>query len=300
MITTEKVERINELARKKKSEGLTPEEAEEQKVLRQEYVAAFRNNLKSQLDNIKIVDPQDDPQTWTPAEKENVAFLTDKLERELAEQNQNDEKVHLTFQGDPKKPTGEKGKVLIERMNESHKPLTDWSLDFYKGDPKNILDIGCGGGAALKNLETRYPGAVIYGIDYSPVSVETATEYNREAVAEGHMRIMMGSVSELPYGDDMFDLVISVESYFFWPDINEDMEQIRRVLKPGGTVLIIAEMYDGYEFSEFEKEVKNRYEMKFLSPERFEELYKSLGFTNVEVHTKEGSTWICAQGVKGE
>ena len=50
----EKIKRINELYHKSQGVGLTDEEKEEQKQLRQDYVASVRNNLKSQLDNINI------------------------------------------------------------------------------------------------------------------------------------------------------------------------------------------------------------------------------------------------------
>ena len=56
MITQDMIDRINELSRKKKSVGLTEEEQTEQKALYKEYIAAFRANLKSQLDMIEIVD----------------------------------------------------------------------------------------------------------------------------------------------------------------------------------------------------------------------------------------------------
>ena len=56
MITQEMIDRINDLSRKKKSVGLTEEEQTEQKALYKEYIAAFRANLKSQLDMIEIVD----------------------------------------------------------------------------------------------------------------------------------------------------------------------------------------------------------------------------------------------------
>ncbi len=55
----QKIERINELARKSRESGLTPSELKEQKKLRDEYIAAFRNNLKKQLDNIEIVRPDE-------------------------------------------------------------------------------------------------------------------------------------------------------------------------------------------------------------------------------------------------
>ncbi|MDO9492017.1 DUF896 domain-containing protein [Acetobacterium sp.] len=56
MITKENIDRINELARKKKECGLTEDESDEQMTLRAEYLSAIRTNLKDQLDNIEIVD----------------------------------------------------------------------------------------------------------------------------------------------------------------------------------------------------------------------------------------------------
>lgn len=56
MITKEQIDRINELARKKKECGLTEDESDEQMTLRAEYLSAIRTNLRAQLDNIEIVD----------------------------------------------------------------------------------------------------------------------------------------------------------------------------------------------------------------------------------------------------
>lgn len=52
-----KIERINALAKKSRETGLTDQEKAEQQKLRQEYIAAFRGNLKKQLDNIEVVRP---------------------------------------------------------------------------------------------------------------------------------------------------------------------------------------------------------------------------------------------------
>lgn len=52
----EKIERINQLARKKRDQGLTSEEAEEQETLRREYREQFRRNLRAQLDNLVVID----------------------------------------------------------------------------------------------------------------------------------------------------------------------------------------------------------------------------------------------------
>lgn len=56
-MTQEKINRINELARKKKSEGLTEAELEEQAILRREYIDGFKRSLVSQLENTYIVEP---------------------------------------------------------------------------------------------------------------------------------------------------------------------------------------------------------------------------------------------------
>ncbi len=56
MITEATIARINELAHKSKKERLTPSEKEEQKQLRQEYIEAIRGNIRSQLDNVDIIE----------------------------------------------------------------------------------------------------------------------------------------------------------------------------------------------------------------------------------------------------
>ena len=57
-ISDEKIQRINELARRSKAEGLTEEEKKEQQLLRKEFLASVRMNLKSQLDHTYVVDEQ--------------------------------------------------------------------------------------------------------------------------------------------------------------------------------------------------------------------------------------------------
>lgn len=56
MLIKEKMDRINVLARKCKSEGLTDEEKVEQKILREEYLVKFREHFKDHLENIKFVE----------------------------------------------------------------------------------------------------------------------------------------------------------------------------------------------------------------------------------------------------
>lgn len=57
MITQKTIDRINELARKSKTVGLTVEEKEEQQKLRREYIDAYKQSLHAQLDNTVVVRP---------------------------------------------------------------------------------------------------------------------------------------------------------------------------------------------------------------------------------------------------
>ena len=68
-MTDIKLKCINELARKAKAEGLTPEEKQEQQVLRQEYIAAFRASTKAQLDSIVLVDTDGNRTKLAPKKK---------------------------------------------------------------------------------------------------------------------------------------------------------------------------------------------------------------------------------------
>ncbi|MDT2760299.1 DUF896 family protein [Enterococcus xiangfangensis] len=58
MINDETIARINELAKKKKTVGLTDAEAHEQSVLRKEYIASFRSGMRHHIEGMKVVDPK--------------------------------------------------------------------------------------------------------------------------------------------------------------------------------------------------------------------------------------------------
>ncbi|WP_414046506.1 DUF896 domain-containing protein [Macrococcus equi] len=58
MLEQEKMNRINELAQKKKTQGLTEEEGREQTLLRKEYLQTFRNSFQKTIENSKVIDPE--------------------------------------------------------------------------------------------------------------------------------------------------------------------------------------------------------------------------------------------------
>jgi ubiquinone/menaquinone biosynthesis C-methylase UbiE len=98
----------------------------------------------------------------------------------------------------------------------------------------------------------------------------------------------------------MFDLVTAVETHFWWPNLPGDMREVFRVLKPGGTLIIIAEVYKGANttVSRLAEKYAPRTGMKLLSVDEHRELFTSAGYANVQVIEEHHKGWICGIGRK--
>lgn len=205
----------------------------------------------------------------------------------------------ITISGNPAKPQGEDGEMMLKRMNESHSAVTCWALEHWQIAPDDeILDIGCGGGATLKRMSEKVTTGHLTGVDYSPVSVKTSLETNRQDVKSGKMKVREGSVESLSFADDTFDKITTVESFYFWPAPQENLKEVRRVLKPGGTFVLVADTYNKEGLDP--KTLENIYRFHLFTPtrEEFQELFEKAGFEDIQIHIKEGTDWICVEGKK--
>jgi len=148
-----------------------------------------------------------------------------------------------------RKPSGRFGKFVGRTMNLGHNRIRHWGLShiFIKLDAY-ILDIGCGGGKAVQELAMSTPNGKVYGIDYSEDMVQLSKKVNETLIKKGLVEIKCGAVSSLPFADNMFDLVTAFEAYYFWPNLIDDLKEIKRVLKPGGKILIANEVYKDNKF----------------------------------------------------
>ena len=204
-----------------------------------------------------------------------------------------------TVLGNPRKPEGEAGAAMLSRMNESHGPVTEWALSFMDpGGANQLLDIGCGGGATIGRLARLAPEARVTGVDYSPVSVQESRDYNENLIEEGRVEVIEASVEELPFADDTFDRITTVESFYFWPDPQENLKEVRRVLKPGGRFFLIADIYGKAGLDQAVLENVELYDLFNPSKEEFHILFRNAGFIAVKIHIKEGTDWICVEGIK--
>lgn len=203
----------------------------------------------------------------------------------------------ITTAGNPARPTGEAGQQMLARMNESHAALTAWGLSHFhwRGD-ETVLDIGYGGGANLHRMSAHITTGHLTGVDYSATSVQTSRQTNADDIAAGKMTVCEGSVEALPFTDQTFDKITTVESFYFWPNPPENLKEIHRVLKPGGTFLLIAEIYGHDGLSADVRENIERYHLYNPTPETFETIFHDAGFSSVQVHIEKDHRWICVEG----
>ena len=193
-------------------------------------------------------------------------------------------------------PAGDAGRDMILRMNREHGPLRAWGFAHIPVG-RSVLDVGCGAGAALRELSEQYPEAMLTGCDISPLAVETATALNEDLVKSGRMRFLRCGVPDLPFGDGAFDTVFSVESLYFWPDQVAGLREIRRVLAPGGWFMTALEMVGGM-MNERQLAIVEHLKMRCPTQDELRGLMTEAGFADVTVELEPEHRWLCAAGRK--
>ena len=193
------------------------------------------------------------------------------------------------------------GRFVLWNMNSRHGKVTDWGLSHVAIDKHaTVLDMGCGGGKTITKLAAMASEGKLYGIDHSADAVNMARRINKEIIENGRAEIHEGSVSHLPFADDMFDVITAVETHFWWPDLPSDMHEVFRVLKPGGLMVIVAEIYKGAKTAtaKMAEKYAARSGMAFLSVDEHREMFSNAGYTNIQIVTEPAKAWICCTGRK--
>lgn len=205
----------------------------------------------------------------------------------------------ITRKGNPRRPQGEEGVQMLQRMNRSHYEVTSWALNFLTfQESDQILDIGCGGGATLKRMSEYIQTGHLTGVDYSKVSVDLSKEFNVEEIQSGKMEVLEASVENLPFEEKTFDKIVTVESFYFWPNPVENLKEVFRVLKEGGTFLLVAEIYQKDDLKKEVMEEVTRYQLLNPTVEEFRQMFLQAGFLDIYIHTEEGEDWICIEGIR--
>lgn len=193
-------------------------------------------------------------------------------------------------------PAGWLGRLVLRNMNSRHAKVTDWGLSHASIRTQDIiLDVGCGGGRTLSKLAAMAPQGKVYGIDHSAESVAMAVRINQQSIDMARVEVRQASVSRLPFPDGSFDVITAIETHFWWPTLPSDLREVWRVLKPGGRLILIAEVYRGAQA--FASKAAEKYSQKtgmaLLSVEEHRELLLGAGYSDLQIATEPGKGWIC-------
>jgi ubiquinone/menaquinone biosynthesis C-methylase UbiE len=198
-----------------------------------------------------------------------------------------------------RKPSKWGGRFFLWMMNFSHSSLTDWGLSHIQVEKNfTILDVGCGGGRTIQKLAALAPEGTVCGVDYAKGSVAASAAKNASLIKAGRVEVKEASVSQLPFPNDKFNLVTAVETQYYWPDLVKDMQEILRVLKPGGTLIIIAESYKKGANNMLQRPVMKLLKAANLDVDEHRGLFSAAGYTDIQISEERKRGWICGIGKK--
>ena len=130
---------------------------------------------------------------------------------------------------------------------------------------------------------------------YLPVSVKKTLAFNRRAVRTGQVEAVEGSVSNLPFAEASFDLATASETIYFWPDPANDVREVFRVLRPGGTFAVCCDSSNPETAKRYTDRIHG---MKVYTPAELCAFLSGAGFSEVEAHCDPASEIVCVTGRK--
>jgi arsenite methyltransferase len=170
-----------------------------------------------------------------------------------------------------------------EKMEHHHLNITQKTMDRMDLRPGNrVLDLGCGAGWATRLLARSVAGkdqsGEVVGLDVSDEMIALA-QASSEAYA--NIQYVVGSAQRIPWRDNFFDKVLSVESFYYYTNQEQALEELFRVTASGGGVFILINLYRDNPFS-LQWVDKLRVPVHVRSSSEYVEMLKEHGFERVE------------------
>jgi ubiquinone/menaquinone biosynthesis C-methylase UbiE len=139
-----------------------------------------------------------------------------------------------------------------------HSKMLDLLVREGPKDPAScVIDVGCGTGRLLRAASVRWPEAQLLGVDPAERMVAEATRLNPNAIFK------LASAESLPFPDQTADIVLSSLSFHHWANQGKGLQEIARVLRPGGffcladhSIILLAKL--------FGEKVKSREQIRAL------------------------------------
>jgi len=174
---------------------------------------------------------------------------------------------------------------VYDRINPFvwNEAMRDEALEWFgieAGD--RVLDVGCGTGFATEGL-LRYTDDV-HGLDQSRHQLEKAFA---KFGPRDRVRFYRGDAERLPFRDDSFDVVWSSGSIEYWPNPVAALSEFRRVVEPGGRVLVVGPDYPNNRIFQHLADAI----MLFYDETEAQRMFEAAGFADIEHHIQQAYPW---------
>jgi SAM-dependent methyltransferase len=182
-----------------------------------------------------------------------------------------DEKLRLEFNDWARAGRG-------EGMERGHRPVGEQAIELMAVPAgARVLDVGCGSGWATRLMAEKAHEGTVVGIDIADEMVKLARE---TSASFPNVEFRVASAESLPFSDGEFSHAFSMESLYYYGDMLAALQEIKRVLKPGGLFVTVVDLYQ-------ENEPTRRWvddlkvPVQFLSVADYHSLFEHAGFGNV-------------------
>lgn len=182
-----------------------------------------------------------------------------------------------------RRPSGILGIWVSRQMTKDHWRENLWTISLLEIMPSDhILEIGFGAGFAIERIAGLVSDGQIAGVDFSPTMVKAARKRFARLIQQGQADLRLGDAARLPFLDESFNKAYSVHSIYFWPKPAAALQEIRRVLKPGGICIITLLPKDRMQV-DFPDSPDDAPDFKHYSGEELTELFLNAGFQNTRI-----------------
>ncbi|TVR79946.1 MAG: class I SAM-dependent methyltransferase [Saprospirales bacterium] len=135
-----------------------------------------------------------------------------------------------------RKPSGFFGPKITRHMAGANLKLFEFTLKCMRPEPGDrILEIGFGNGDHFERIMNQAPGIKLIALDHSKYLIDQVKDKHRSLINQHGIEIITGTSERIPLPDNSVDKVFCNNVIYFWENPDEHLQEIKRVLKPGGT-----------------------------------------------------------------
>ena len=180
-----------------------------------------------------------------------------------------------------KHPTGEKGIEMGNMMNETNINMTRHSIQNLQIDSGNkILELGHGNAGHVEFIFEQAENIKYYGLEMSELMFQEARQINRNYVSQKQAFFSIYDGNTIPFEDDSFNKVFTVNTIYFWQEPEKLLSEIYRVLQPKGILCIT------FAEESFMKQLPfTQFEFELYSTEKAEKLIEKSSFKIINKET---------------